>query len=127
MPDAMVGGSRVRYNNSFVIVGGQVYECDDECEEGGYVFDKESNALYQYLPDNGTFLELPGKMKYRGCPKGDPLCGNLAMIVERSIFPACPSTTTTTTTPATDNGASSMSSLLAAQTLLLATIFCLVH
>ena len=121
----MIGGSRVRYNDSFVVGGGQVYECDNECEEGEFVFgDKSSNALYQYLPDNGTFLELPGKMKYGGCPCGDPEpeCGNIAIVVERSIFPACPSTTTTTT-PATDNGASSMSSLLAAITLLLAAIF----
>ena len=42
--------------------------------------DEFSDKLYKYLPENGTFIELPGKMKL---PRMDPI----AILVERSIFP----------------------------------------
>ena len=42
-----------------------------------------SDKLIKYLPESGTFMELPGKMKI---PRE---YGPVAILVDRSIFPAC--------------------------------------
>ena len=64
----------IRVDDTFVIVGGR----GDE-EDGGFYF---SDKLIKYLPESGTFMELPGKMKL---PRSD----HVAILVDRSIFPAC--------------------------------------
>ena len=63
----------VRYQDSFVLVGG--------------VWDSVSSwydTLLQYIPtENGTWVELPGKLKVAREPAA-------AIVVDRSIFPPCP-------------------------------------
>ena len=60
----------IRFNDTFVMVGGR--------DEDLVVSDK----LRMYLPESGTFMELPGKMKIA---RRDAT----AILVERSIFPPC--------------------------------------
>ena len=60
----------IRFNDTFVMVGGR-----DE----NYA---NSDKLRMYLPESGTFMELPGKMK---TARKDAT----AILVERSIFPPC--------------------------------------
>ena len=60
----------IRFNDTFVMVGGW--------DEDGVLSDK----LRMYLPESGTFMELPGKMK---TARRDAT----AILVERSIFPPC--------------------------------------
>ena len=64
----------VHVDDTFVMVGGLVYE---GAGSGEY-----SNVLIKYLPESGTFMELPGKMKL-------PRAYTTAILVERSIFPPC--------------------------------------
>ena len=63
----------IRVNDTFVMVGGYVFSGQD------YFY---SDMLIKYLPESGTFMELPGKMKL-------PRYDTTAILVERSIFPPC--------------------------------------
>ena len=65
--------SDIRVDDTFVMVGGYV-------REGGS--SDKSDKLIKYLPESGTFMELPGKMK-------TPRYSATAILVERSIFPEC--------------------------------------
>ena len=69
----MASGIRSAYdihlNDTFVMVG-------------GYEDNVLSDKLRMYLPESGTFMELPGKMKIA---RRDAT----AILVERSIFPPC--------------------------------------
>merc|ERR1712122_63978 len=47
--------SDIRVDDTFVMVGGRIYD-----EQGSYHY---SDKLIKYLPESGTFMELPGKMK----------------------------------------------------------------
>ena len=42
-----------------------------------------SYALLKYVPEDRTFLELPGRMKIGRV-------NHVAIVVQRSIFPECP-------------------------------------
>ena len=75
MSFGIYGAYDIRVNDTFVMVGGNVY-LDIV---GGYVY---SDKLIKYLPESGTFMELPGKMKY-------PRENTIAIVVDRSIFPPC--------------------------------------
>ena len=66
--------SDIRVDDTFVMVGGYV----NDGEGPSYHSDK----LIKYLPESGTFMELPGKMK-------TPRAEATAIVVERSIFPTC--------------------------------------
>ena len=61
----------IRVDDTFVMVGGYFNTL------GGY-----SDKLIKYLPESGTFMELPGKMKL-------PRYDTAAILVDRSIFPPC--------------------------------------
>ena len=64
----------IRVDDTFVMVGGFGYE-----EDGVFGY---SDKLIKYWPESGTLMELPGKMKM---PRENPV----AILVDRSIFPAC--------------------------------------
>ena len=66
----------IRVDDTFVMVGGVDLDTDDPFGSG------YSDKLIKYLTDSGTFMELPGKMKL---PRDD----HVAVLVDRSIFPAC--------------------------------------
>ena len=69
MPFGIRSAYDIRVNDTFVMVG-------------GYVDYAYSDKLIKYLPESGTFMELPGKMKL-------PRYRHVAILVERSIFPPC--------------------------------------
>jgi len=69
MPFGIMGAYDIRLNGTFVMGGGR---------ENNVVSDK----LRLYLPESGTFMELPGKMKTRRWYA-------TAILVDRSIFPPC--------------------------------------
>ena len=60
----------IRVDDTFAMVGGIQGSADT------------SDAIVKYLPESGTFLELPGKMKL-------PRYDTTAILVDRSIFPPC--------------------------------------
>ena len=64
----------IRVDNTFVMVGGSYYNDMD--------LDRYKDKLQKYVPESGTFMELPVKMKLA---REDPV----AILVDRSIFPAC--------------------------------------
>ena len=64
----------IRVDDTFVMVGGYAGESGQCCSR--------SDKLIKYLPESGTLMELPGKMKV---PRSDLV----AILVDRSIFPAC--------------------------------------
>ena len=61
----------VRVDDTFAMVGGIQGTAET------------SDSIIKYLPESGTFLELPGKMKI-------PRYETTAILVDRSIFPSCP-------------------------------------
>ena len=60
----------IRVDDTFAMVGGIQGSADT------------SDTIVKYLPESGTFLELPGKMKL-------PRYDTTAILVDRSIFPPC--------------------------------------
>ena len=74
MTFGITDASDIRVDDTFVMVGGRIYD-----EQGRYYI---SDKLIKYLPESGTFVELPGKMK-------TPRYSTTAILVERSIFPQC--------------------------------------
>ena len=77
MSFGIVGAYDIRVDDTFVMVGGAMEDCCDGC-----VGCDVSDALIKYLPESGTFIELPSKMKFSRYEA-------TAMLVERSIFPSC--------------------------------------
>ena len=68
MPFGIMGAYDIRMNDTFVMVGG--------------IDNSFSDKLRMYLPESGTFMELPGKMKTARWYA-------TAILVDRSIFPPC--------------------------------------
>ena len=66
-----MGAYDIRLNDTFVMVGGR-----------NEMWGVPSDKLRMYLPESGTFMELPGKMKIARYDA-------TAILVERSIFPPC--------------------------------------
>ena len=62
----------MRYHDTFLLVGGF------SGGNGG-----ELDKILQYNPSNGTWSELPGKLK-------KARMGHTAILVDRSVFPTCP-------------------------------------
>ena len=63
----------IRVDETFIMVGGV---------NGGENSPVISDVLIKYLPESGTLMPLPGKMKL-------PRFDHIAILVERSIFPPC--------------------------------------
>ena len=74
MTFGITDASDIRVDDTFVMVGGSVSD-----EQGRSYY---SDKMIKYLPESGTFMELPGKMK-------TPRYSTTAIVVERSIFPPC--------------------------------------
>ena len=67
-------GYSVRYENSFLVVGGS-------STVGGSTILRDS--MLQYRPETDTWAELPGKLR-------TPRSEHIAIVVDLAIFPACP-------------------------------------
>ena len=71
------GAYDIHVDDTFVMVGGYLNDFEGD---GSYAL---SDKLIKYLPESGTFMELPGKLKI-------PRHSTTAILVDRSIFPPCP-------------------------------------
>ena len=71
LPFGIAGGTSVRTEQSFAIVGGHSTQLD-----------QEHDSILMYQPQDYTWMELPGKLK-------TARSSSIAIPVDISIFPQC--------------------------------------